>query len=263
MELLTNKRIVIKVGTSSLTYATGQLDRRHIDVLTSVICDLKNMGNEVVLVSSGASGVGMGKLGLRRKPAESAKRRVLAASGQSGLMAMYEEFFGRYNCRIAQVLLTKSSLFDKNNYKSITASFEEMFAYGVLPIVNENDVIASDEPGSDDVFGDNDSLSASVAAFIHADLLIIWSDIDGLYDKDPRTHADAKFVPVVHGVTNEIYEMAGAAGTARGTGGMVTKLNAAKIANAAGCDMIITNSAKPELLYDLAEGFPIGTLFKA
>ena len=255
-------RIVIKIGTSSLTYATGQLNYRHIGIMTDIICDLKNMGNEVVVVSSGASGVGMGKLELSRKPPESAKKRVLAASGQSGLMAMYEDFFGRYNCKIAQVLLTKSDLKKPEKAKSITRSFEEMFNYGVLPIVNENDVIASDDPNSDDMFGDNDTLSASVAAFIKADVLVIWSDIDGLYTKNPRSNPDAEFIPVVHGVTEEIYKMAGGAGSKVGTGGMLTKLNAAVIANNAGVDMIIANSSKPELLYDLAEGKPVGTLFK-
>ena len=257
------KRIVIKIGTSSLTYSSGQLNYRHIENMTNVICDVKNMGHEIVLVSSGASGVGMGKLELNKKPDESAKRRALAASGQSGLMAMYENFFGRYHCKVAQVLLTRSVMTDKEKAESITRSFEEMFNYGVLPIVNENDVIASDNKNSGDMFGDNDTLSASVAAFIKADVLVIWSDIDGLYTKNPRSNPDAEFIPVVNGVTEEIYKMAGGAGSKVGTGGMLTKLNAAVIANNAGVDMIIANSSKPELLYDLAEGKPVGTLFKA
>lgn len=260
---LQKKRIVIKIGTSSLTYETGQLNYRHIDRMTDVICDLKNMGYQVVLVSSGASGVGLGKLGLTKKPDESAKRRALAASGQSGLMAMYENFFGRYRCKVAQVLLTKSVLNDQEKAKSITKSFEEMFEYGVLPIVNENDVIASDEKNSNDMFGDNDTLSASVAAFLQADLLIIWSDINGLYNKDPRSHPDAEFIPVVKEVTEEIYRMAGGAGTSRGKGGMLTKLNAARIAMASGVDMLIANSSYPELLYDMVEGKTVGTLFQA
>ena len=260
---LHKKRIVIKIGTSSLTYESGQLNYRHIEEMTNVICDLKNMGNQVVLVSSGASGVGLGKLGLSKKPDESSKKRVLAAAGQSGLMAMYESFFGRYNCKVAQILLTKSVLNDAEKAESIQKSFEEMFNYGVLPIINENDVIASDKPDSNDVFGDNDTLSACVAVFVKADLLIIWSDIDGLYDKDPRSHEDAKFIPVVEKVTEEIYNMAGGAGTARGKGGMLTKLNAARIANESGVDMVIANSSKPELLYDMVEGKSIGTLFKA
>ena len=179
------------------------------------------------------------------------------------VMAMYENFFGRYHCKVAQVLLTKSVMTDKEKAESITRSFEEMFNYGVLPIVNENDVIASDNKNSGDMFGDNDTLSASVAALIKADVLVIWSDIDGLYTKNPRSNPDAEFIPVVHGVTEEIYKMAGGAGSKVGTGGMLTKLNAAVIANNAGVDMIIANSSKPELLYDLAEGKPVGTLFKA
>lgn len=260
---LSPKRIVIKIGTSSLTYETGQLNYRRIENMTNVICDIKNMGHQVVLVSSGASGVGMGKLGFTKKPDVSAQKRALAASGQSGLMAMYEEFFGRYHCNVAQVLLTKSVLNDKEKAKSIIKSFEEMFHYEVLPIVNENDVIASDEANSDDMFGDNDTLSAHVAAFIKAEVLVIWSDIDGLYDKDPRTSADARLIPTVSKVTEEIYNMAGGAGTLRGCGGMLTKLNAARIATEAGVNMIIANSNQPELLYRIIQGEPAGTLFMA
>ena len=260
---LPQKRIVIKIGTSSLTYETGQLNYRHIENMANVICDLKNMGHQVVLVSSGASGVGVGRLGLAKKPDASAKKRALAASGQSGLMAMYENFFGRYNCKVAQVLLTKSVINDTVKAKSIIKSFEEMFNYGVLPIVNENDVIASDEADSDDMFGDNDTLSAYVAVFIKADILVIWSDINGLYNKDPRTSEDAKLIPIVFEVTEEIYSMASGAGTMRGCGGMLTKLNAARIATRAGIDMVISNSKQPELLYEMLAGKSIGTLFKA
>lgn len=260
---LQSKRIVIKIGTSSLTYESGQLNYRHIENMTDVICDLKNMGHQVVLVSSGASGVGLGKLGLTKKPDTSAEKRVLAACGQSGLMAMYESFFGRYHCKVAQVLLTKSVMNDQEKAKSIIKSFEEMFNYDVLPIVNENDVISSDELNSDDMFGDNDTLSARVAALIKADILVIWSDIDGLYNKDPRTSKDAKLISVVSKVTDNIYNMAGGAGSLRGKGGMRTKIYAARIATEAGVDMVIANSSRPELLYDLFHGKSIGTLFKA
>lgn len=262
-QCLPQKRIVIKIGTSSLTYETGQLNYRHIEKMTNVICDLKNMGHQIVLVSSGASGVGVGRLGLTKKPTISAKKRALAASGQSGLMAMYENFFGRYNCKVAQVLLTKSVLSEPEKANSVIKSFEEMFNYDVLPIVNENDVIASDEINSDDMFGDNDTLSAHIAAFIKAEILIIWSDIDGLYNKDPRTSTDARLIPIVFEVTDEIYNMAGGAGTMRGCGGMLTKLNAARIATKAGVDMVIANSNQPELLYDMLKGKSIGTLFKS
>jgi glutamate 5-kinase len=258
-----NKRIVIKIGTSSLTHSTGKLNYRHIEEMVSVVCDLKNMGYRIVLVSSGAGGIGLGKVNLNKKPKASAKKRALAATGQSGLMAMYEELFNAYHCQVAQVLLTKSALQDSKSYDNIVNAFTEMFGYGVLPIVNENDVVATDEVDSDDLFGDNDTLSAYVAKFIKADMLIIWSDIDGLYDKDPRTNDDAKLIPIVAEVNDEIYKMAGGAGTARGRGGMLTKLNAANVAMTAGIDMIIANSIRPEDLYEILNGKEIGTLFKA
>jgi glutamate 5-kinase len=255
------KRIVIKIGTSSLTHENGKLDYRHIEEMVSVVCDLKNMGYEVVLVSSGAIGAGLGKTNLNKKPEESAKKRALAAIGQISLMAIYEEMFQVYNCQVSQVLLTKSALQEKSNYENIANSFLEMFSYGVLPIVNENDVVGSDDKEADDVFGDNDTMSAEVAAFIKADLLVIWSDIDALYDKDPRTNADAKIIPHVTKLNDEIYKMAGGIGTARGSGGMLTKLQAAEIAMNASVKMVITNSARPEDLYKIIAGESIGTLF--
>jgi len=255
------KRIVIKIGTSSLTHSTGKLSYRYIEKMAGVVCDLKNMGYEVVLVSSGAIGVGLGKIDLRKKPEETAKRRALAAIGQSSLMAMYEELFNVYNCKVSQVLLTKSVLQDQVNYDKIVNAILTMFEYGVLPIVNENDVVATDEVESDDLFGDNDTLSAYVAEFIRADLLVIWSDIDGFYNKDPRLNADAQIIPVVTEVNDDLYEMAGGAGTRRGQGGMLTKLDAARISMNAGIDMILTNSMRPEDLYEILQGKQIGTLF--
>ena len=257
------KKIVIKIGTSSLTHNNGKINYRHIEQMAEVICDIKNMGYEIVLVSSGAIGVGVGKTDLPKRPKEPDKKRALAAIGQSSLMAIYEEFFGVYNCKVAQVLLTKSALRDKNNYDVIASSFSKMFEYGVLPIVNENDVVASDNLKTDDLFGDNDTLSAYVAEFIKADLLIIWTDRDGLYDKDPRTNKDAKIVYVVTELNEDIYKMAGGAGSARGRGGFLTKLNAAGIVMNAGIDMIITNSERPEDLYKILQGEKIGTLFRA
>jgi glutamate 5-kinase len=255
------QRIVIKIGTSSLTHSTGKLNHRHIREMMDVVCDLKNIGNEIVLVSSGAIGVGLGKIDLQKKPEETAKRRALAAIGQSSLMSIYEEIFNVYDCRVAQVLLTKSALQDKAN--DISNAFSMMFEYKVLPIVNENDVVAADAIGSEDLFGDNDTLSACVAELIKADLLIIWSDIDGLYNKDPRVNADAQIVPLVTDVNDDIYKMAGGAGTLRGRGGMLTKLNAASIVMKAGINMIITNSIRPQDLYEIMEGKEIGTLFKS
>ena len=257
------KKIVIKIGTSSLTHGNGKINYRHIEQMAEVICDIKNMGYEIVLVSSGAIGVGLGKTDLPKRPKEADKKRALAAIGQSSLMAIYEEFFSVYNCKVAQVLLTKSALKDKTNYDTIANAFSRMFEYGVIPIVNENDVVASDNIESDDLFGDNDTLSAYVAEFIRADLLIIWTDRDGLYNKDPGKNKDAQIVSVVTELNEDIYKMAGGAGSARGTGGFLTKLNAASIAINAGVDMIITNSERPEDLYKILQGKQIGTFFCA
>jgi len=256
------RRIVVKIGTSSLTYSTGRLNYRYVKELVDVICDLKNIGHEIVMVSSGAMGVGLGKLSLNKKPAETDKRRALAAIGQSALMSIYEALFGVYHCQVAQVLITKSALQDEENKSDIASAFSRMFAYGVLPIVNENDVIASDAMKSVDVFGDNDTLSAYVAQFIQADLLIILSDIDGLYDSDPRSNPNAKIIPLVTEVSADIFKMASGAGTARGTGGMATKLNAACIVMESGMDMVITNSCRPQDLYGIVDGEKMGTLFK-
>ncbi|MDR0222934.1 MAG: glutamate 5-kinase [Oscillospiraceae bacterium] len=265
-----SKKIVIKIGTSSLTYGTGMLNYRHIEEMADVVCDLKNMGHKIVIVSSGAVGIGLGKINNRKKieeqcekPAESSKKRALAAAGQSGLMAVYEELFNVYNCQVAQALLTKSSLENADNRDVIAGAFEEMFAYDVLPIVNENDVAAGDDASSGDLFGDNDTLSAYVAKFIKADMLIIWSDIDGLYDKDPRINANAKLIPVVTEINGDIHKAAGGVGSPRGSGGMATKLRAAKTVMDAGIDMVITNSANPENLYGIINGEKTGTLFKA
>jgi len=256
------KRIVIKIGTSSLTHSTGKLNYRHIEKIVDVVCDLKNIGHEIVIVSSGAVGVGLGKTNLPKKPEQTAKKRALAAIGQSSLMAVYEEFFNVYKCQVAQVLLTKSALRDETNYNNIVNAFSEMFNYGVLPIVNENDVVTSDNANDSDLFGDNDTLSAYVAKFIKADLLIIWSDIDGLYSNDPKTDANAAIIPVVTEIDDCIYKAAGGAGSATGRGGMRTKLKAASIVMDAGIDMIITNSRRPDDLYEILNGGKIGTLFR-
>ena len=255
-------RIVIKIGTSSLTYSTGRLNNRYLKELSGVISDLKNMGHEIVLVSSGAMGVGLGKTALRRKPAETDKRRALAAIGQSSLMSIYEELFGIYNHQVSQVLLTKAALHEEANRADIAGAFSRMFEYKILPIVNENDVVTSDAMKSIDSFGDNDTLSAYVAEFIEADMLIILSDIDGLYDSDPRSNPNAEIIPIVTQIDEKIKKMASGAGTAQGTGGMATKLNAAAIVMANGIQMIITNSNRPDNLYGIVAGERIGTLFR-
>lgn len=252
------KRIVVKVGTSSLTYDTGKTNLKKIESLVRVLSDLMNMGNEIVLVSSGAIGVGAGKVGLREKPTDTRQKQALAAIGQASLVAIYEKFFMEYGYNTGQVLLTKFVLDDELRYISAKNAFETMLGYGVIPIVNENDVISTYEIE----FGDNDTLSAYVAKLVDADLLVILSDIDGFYDGNPAIE-DTKIIPVITEITDEIRDCAGGEGTRRGTGGMKTKLKAAEIVMNSGCDMIITNGETPEKLYDIVNGKQVGTLFKA
>ena len=251
------KRVVIKVGTSSLTYETGKLNIKKIESIVRVISDLKNRGIQVVLVSSGAVGAGVGKLNLTEKPSDTRKKQALAAIGQATLVSMYDRFFSEYGHSSAQVLLTKFILDDPERYQNTKNTFETMFEYGVIPIVNENDVISTYELE----FGDNDTLSAYIAELVEADLLILLSDIDGLFDKNPTTCSDAKIIPIVNKIDETIYSVAGGAGSRRGTGGMLTKLKAAEIVTAKGIDMIISNGAYPERIYDIFDGKQVGTLF--
>lgn len=252
------KRLVVKVGTSSLTYETGKINIKKIESLVRVISDLANRGVQVVLVSSGAVGAGVGKLNLPERPAGIREKQALAAIGQATLVSIYDKFFSEYGHNTAQVLLTKFILDDEERYQNTKNTFEKMFEYGVIPIVNENDVISTYELE----FGDNDTLSAYIAALVEADLLVILSDIDGLYDKNPAENSDAKLIPVVERVDAKIEALAGGAGSRRGTGGMITKLKAAEIVNPLGIDMIITNGSAPEKIYDIFEGKQVGTLFK-
>lgn len=252
-------RVVIKVGTSSLTYETGKINIRKIEELVRVVADLSNRGIQVVLVSSGAVGAGVGKLNLPEKPAGIREKQALAAIGQASLVSIYDRFFSEYGLCSAQVLLTKFILDDPARYEDAKNTFETMFGYGVIPIVNENDVISTYELE----FGDNDTLSAYIAELVQAELLIILSDIDGLYDKNPAEHPDAKLISVVEDLTPEIFEAAGGAGSRRGTGGMITKLKAAQHVIPAGIDMIITNGDRPRDIYRIFEGESIGTLFKS
>ena len=251
------RRVVVKVGTSSLTHPGGKLNLKRLENIAKVLSDLKNGGKEIVLVTSGAIGVGMGRLGLDEKPVEVSKKQALAAIGQSRLMAIYDKFFAEFGYATAQVLLTKNVLDEAESYQNIVNSVDTMLDYGVIPIVNENDVISTYEIQ----FGDNDALSAHVARFINADLLVIWSDIDGLYDANPADNPSAAVIPVVDTIDGYILSLGGAAGTSRGTGGMATKLAAAQIAAGAGIDMVITNGARPDELYALLDGKPVGTLF--
>lgn len=252
------KRLVVKVGTSTLTYATGKTNLRRMTQLCSVLADLHNAGLDVVLVTSGAIGVGVGRLGLSEKPKDIPGRQAAACVGQCELMFMYDKFFGEYGQKIGQLLVTKSDFEDAARCENLTNAFEMLFHFGAIPIVNENDSVATEEI----VFGDNDSLSATVAALIHADALVILSDIDGLFSADPQTDPEAVLIPVVETITPELEALCGGAGSSRGTGGMVTKLHAARIATAAGVPVVVTNGSHPQDLYRLIDGHRIGTLFK-
>ena len=259
------KRIVVKVGTSTLTHDTGALDLRTMEHLVRVLTDLMNDGYEVILVSSGAIAVGAAKLGIGERPKELRMKQAVAAVGQCRMMHIYDKFFGEYNRSTAQILLTGDDVDDEQRAEHLRSTFSALLSMGVIPVVNENDSVSSAEieTGAHKVLGDNDTLSAIVAALTEADLLVLLSDIEGLYDADPRTHADAKLLTTVEELTPEIYEMAGGAGTWRGTGGMATKLSAAKIAMEAGCDMVITNGKRPQALYDIVSGKETGTRFIA
>lgn len=252
------KRIVVKVGTSTLTHETGKTNLKRVESLVRVLSDLMNMGMEVILVSSGAIGVGVGKLGLSEKPSTTRQKQALAAIGQASLMSIYEKFFTEYGYNTGQVLLTKFVLDDEQRYISAKNAFQTMLDYGVIPIVNENDVISTYEIE----FGDNDTLSAYVANLVDADLLVIMSDIDGFYDGNP-SNPESKLIPVIEEITDEIKACAGGEGTRRGTGGMITKLKAAELVCPNGTDMIITNGDCPENLYKIINGEQVGTLFKA
>ena len=255
------KRIVIKLGTSTLAHKTGKLNIRRMTNLVRVISDLHNSGREIIMVSSGAVGLGAGKLGLPEKPKDTKTKQAVAAIGQCELMHVYDDMFAKYSVTVAQILLTKTIINNPNHCENFMNTVEKLVNMGVIPIVNENDTIAIDELELE--IGENDSLSALVAELSRADLLLILSDIDALYDDDPRSNPDAKPIPVVEKITPEIEAMAGGAGTSLGTGGMSTKITAAKIATNAGIDMIIMNGKDPEKLYDLFEDKEIGTLFKS
>lgn len=254
------KRVVVKVGTSSLTYENGKLNLRRMETLCKVLTDLQNAGRQVVLVTSGAIGVGMGKLGQTQRPTETEKKQALAAVGQCELMFMYDKLFGEYNQMVAQVLLTGDVVEQPRSRRNVENTFRELIELGIIPVVNENDTVAIDElVGSH--FGDNDTLSAVVAQLVEADALVILTDIDGLYDSDPRKNPDAKRIPVVKEITDEIRALAGGAGSNRGTGGMATKIKAAEIANSQEIPCCVVSGEDPHILYDLFDGAEIGTIF--
>lgn len=253
------KRIVIKIGTSSLTHPeTGRLNLRKLEVLVREIGDLHNQGKDVVLVSSGAIGVGAAALGMNGKPAELEKKQACAAVGQARLMMIYQKLFSEYNQMAAQILMTKNTMVDNLNRKNAKNTFEELLKMGTIPIVNENDSVSTYEIQ----FGDNDTLSAVVAALIGADLLILLSDIDGLFTDDPNKNPNAEFIDVVENLDSHFLNMGKAStGSKVGTGGMATKLTAAEIATAAGTDMVIANGEDFHVIHKIIEGRNQGTLF--
>ena len=253
------KRIVVKVGTSTLTYDTGKINIRRMSKLAQVLSDLKNAGIEVTLVTSGAIGVGVGKLGLKERPKDTPGRQAAATVGQCELMFLYDKFFGEYGNITGQLLVTKDDFENEERHKNLHNSFMKLFEYGAIPIVNENDSVAVEEI----VYGDNDSLSAHVAEIVNADTLIILTDIDGLFSANPREDENAVLIHSVDKITDEILALAGGTGTNRGTGGMITKLHAAQIATAAGINTVVMNGDDPEDIYKLIDGRQIGTLFKA
>ena len=252
-------RIVVKVGTSTLAHATGRLNIRHVEQLVKVLSDLKNAGHEMILVSSGAIGMGVGKLNLPGRPGDMPTKQAAAAVGQCELMYTYDKLFSEYNHTVAQILLTGEDVEHPSRRENFENTLERLLQLGALPVINENDTVATAEIK----VGDNDTLGAIVARCARADLLVLLSDIDGLFTADPRKDPAARLIPVVEAIGPEIEALAAGAGSDLGTGGMATKVRAAKMVTAAGCDMVIANGARPEVLYDIAEGKSAGTRFKA
>ena len=252
------KRIVVKVGTSTLTYSTGKTNIRRMHKLVSVLSDVVNSGVEVALVTSGAIGVGVGKLGLKEKPADTAGKQAAATIGQCELMFMYDKLFFFFCHTIGQLIITKSDVEKDERRPNLVNTFNKLFEFGAIPVINENDSVAVEEI----VYGDNDSLSAIVAKLVNADALIILTDIDGLYDANPNENEDAKLIPVVTEINEDLYAIAGGKGSTLGTGGMVTKLHAAEITMGAGIDTIVMNGENPTEIYKALDGKQVGTFFK-
>ncbi|MEE0958197.1 MAG: glutamate 5-kinase [Ruminococcus sp.] len=255
-------RTVVKVGTSTLTYENGKINYRRIEQLCKVLCDLHNSGEDILLVSSGAIGVGMGKTGLSRRPAETKKKQALAAIGQCELMFMYDKMFGEYNHNVAQILLTADTVETNSKRENVYNTIDSLLEMDIIPIINENDTVAIDELDGNN-FGDNDMLSAIVSRIVAADRLVILTDIDGLYDSNPRTNPDAQKIDIVTKITKDITEMAAGSGSNRGTGGMITKLFAADYATKRGIEVHVINGQNPNLLYQVFDGECPGTVFLA
>lgn len=252
-------RLVVKIGTSTIAYPTGGLNIRRMENICKVLSDLKNSGIEIILVTSGAIGMGVGKLGLPGRPDDMPTKQACAAVGQCELMYIYDRMFSEYNHTAAQILITGSILRHEDRMENFMNTMERLLKLGALPIINENDTIETEEI----VIGDNDTLAAVVALAVDADLCVLLSDVDGLYTESPCINPDAKLIPIIEEITPEIEALAGGKGSSLGTGGMITKLRAAAMCMENGCDMIIANSDKPELLYNIPEGKPFGTKFVA
>ncbi len=250
-------RIVVKIGTSTLAYATGQLNIRRVEALCKTMSDIRNAGHELILVSSGAIGMGVGKLGMRQRPQDIPGKQAAAAVGQCELMYIYDKLFSEYHHTVAQLLITADNLTNEIRHRNFTNTLTRLLELGVVPVINENDTVATEEI----VIGDNDTLAARVAESVGAQMLILLSDIDGLYTADPHADPNARLLPVVHRVDGDIKKLAGVSSTTQGTGGMVTKLRAAEICLDCGCEMVIANGNNPAALYDIVEGKPVGTRF--
>lgn len=257
-----NKCTVVKVGTSTLTYDNGKINYRRIEKLCKVLSDLQNSGESIILVSSGAIGVGMGKTGLDTRPTETKKKQALAAIGQCELMFMYDKIFGEYNHSVAQILLTRYAVETEHKRQNVINTLDELLNMNIIPIINENDTVAIDELEGNN-FGDNDMLSAIVAGLVEADRLVILTDIDGLYDDNPKSNPNAKKIDVVVNLTKNIFDMAAGTGSNRGTGGMITKLQAADYATKRGVEVYVMNGSNPENLYNVFDGKNEGTKFLA
>ena len=251
-------RIVVKIGTSTLAHATGHLNIRRVEELCKIISDIKNSGIEVIMVSSGAIGMGVGKLGLRSRPGDIPTKQAAAAVGQCELMYTYDKLFSEYNHTVAQLLITGDDVKNESRHNNFSNTLNRLLELGALPIINENDTVSTDEI----VIGDNDTLAAIVAESVRADKLILLSDIDGLYTADPHTHPEAKLIPEINAIDEDIIALAGGSSGTQGTGGMVTKLQAARICLECGCDMVIANGNTPTNLYDILDGKSVGTTFR-
>ena len=259
---LYQNRIVVKVGTSTLTNEIGQNDLRSFDKLACVLSDIQNMGYEVILVSSGAIAVGANKLNMKTRPTSMRMKQAAAAVGQCSILYLYDKFFGSYDKTIAQILLNAEDIEQEEKKENLTNTFNALLEMGIIPVVNENDSVSYTEIESEDrLFSDNDMLSAVVAVLCKAKRLVILSDINGLYDSDPRLYPEAKLIEEISHIDESIYSLAGGAGSRRGTGGMKTKLQAANLATTNGIDTVITNGKHPEAIYEIIKGGKVGTLF--